>query len=66
MEVIVKTAERVTQLAIYASDCCVDEVLFDVNDRYSRCPKCSRLCSWEFVEKVISWHEMDDLESVAA
>jgi hypothetical protein len=66
MEDVMKTAQLVRQLGIYASDCCINEVLFDVNDRYSRCPKCSRLCGWEFVEKVFSWHEMDDLESIAA
>lgn len=61
-----KTAERVRQLGLYASACCIDEVLFDVNDRFSRCPKCERPCYWDLVEEVFSWQEMDDLESQAA
>ena len=61
-----KTAEPVRQLALYASACCTDEVLFDVNDQFSRCPKCERLCFWELVEEVVSWQEMDNLLLEAA
>ena len=61
-----KTAERVHELGLYASVCCIDEVLFDVNDQFSRCPKCERFCFWDLVEKVVSWQEMDELESQAA
>ena len=61
-----KTAESVRQLALYASACCADELLFDVNDKFSRCPKCERLCFWELVEEVVSWQDMDDLELKAA
>jgi hypothetical protein len=61
-----KTAERVRHLALYASACCADEVLFDVNDRFSRCPKCVKLCFWECLEEVVSWQDMDDLELKAA
>ena len=57
-----KTAERVRKLVLYASACCVDEALFDVNDVFSRCPKCERLCSWQLVEKVFSWQELEGLE----
>jgi hypothetical protein len=61
-----KTTERVRQLALYASDCCLDEALFDRGDRFSRCPKCERLCGWELVEEVFSWLDLQDLESQAA
>jgi hypothetical protein len=61
-----KTAEPVRQLALYASACCADEVLFDVNDRFSRCPKCAKLCFWKLLEEVVSWQDMDDLELKAA
>ena len=57
-----KTAERVRNLGLYASVCCIDEVLLDVNDVFSRCPKCERRCSWQLVEKVFSWEELEDLE----
>jgi hypothetical protein len=61
-----KTAERVRQLGLYASSCCIDEALFDVNDQFSRCPKCEELCTWELVERVFSWQELEDLETQAA
>ena len=57
-----KTAERVRNLGLYASACCIDEALFDANDVFSRCPKCERLCSWQLVERVFSGQELDELE----
>ena len=60
-----KTAESVRQLALYASACCRDEVLFFINDQFSRCPKCERLCFWELVEAVVSWQDMELLELAA-
>jgi hypothetical protein len=61
-----KTAERVHKLALYASDCCGDEVVFDTSDYFCRCPKCDQLCHWDLVERVFSWEEMEDLEPHAA
>jgi hypothetical protein len=61
-----KTAERVRGLGLYASSCCNDEAIFDITDLFSRCPKCERLCDWVLVERVISWQELEDLETQAA
>ena len=63
-----KTAEKVHHLGLYASSCCIDEAVFDVSDRFSRCPKCERFCDWDLVERVVSWRELldDDLEVLAA
>ena len=61
-----KTAEPVRQLALYASACCAEEILFQVNDRFSRCPKCERLCFWELLEEVVSWQDMHNFELEAA
>jgi hypothetical protein len=61
-----KTAERAQLLALYASACCSDEALFYVNDPFSRCPKCKRVCFWEIVEEVVPWQEMDNFELEAA
>jgi len=61
-----KTAEPVRQLALYASACCTEEILFFVNDQFSRCPKCKRLCFWKLQEEVVSWQDMDKLELQAA
>jgi hypothetical protein len=65
-KVAMRTAQPVLQLALYASACCTDEVLFQVNDVFSRCPKCERLCFWELVERVVSWQDLDKLELEAA
>jgi len=61
-----KTAKPVRQLALYVSTCCNDQLLFFVNDRFARCPKCQKFCSWEIEEEVVSWQEMDNLELKAA
>jgi len=61
-----KTADPVRQLALYASTCCNDELLFLPNDSFSRCPKCKSLCFWKIAEEVVSWEEINDFESEAA
>jgi hypothetical protein len=61
-----KTTDKVPKLALYASDCCGDEVVFDVREHFCRCPKCNQLCRWELVERVFSWQEMEELEPYAA
>jgi hypothetical protein len=61
-----KTAERVRRLGLYASSCCIDEAVFDVSDLFSRCPKCERLCEWDFVERVFSWQELDEHFAIIA
>ena len=55
-----KTTERVRVLGLYASSCCIDEVVFYVNDPFSRCPKCQKLCGWDLVERVYSLDELDE------
>ncbi len=60
-----RTTDRVRRLGLYASICCIEEVLFDVTDHFSRCPKCERLCQWDLVEEVISWHQLEEMEEVA-
>jgi len=61
-----KTAEPVRQLALYASACCNDQLLFYVNDQFTLCQKCQRSCFWKIEEEVVSWQEMDNLELEAA
>jgi len=62
-----KTAEKVRGLGLYASSCCIGEAVFDVNDQFSRCTKCERLCNWDLVERVFSRQELDEaLETQAA
>ncbi len=61
-----KTTERVPKLALYACDCCGDEVVLDIDDHSSHCPGCDESCQWVFVERVFSWLEMEDPEPYAA
>jgi hypothetical protein len=58
-EGFMKTAEPVRELALYASACCSEELLFLVNDQFCRCPKCGSLCFWKLIEPVVSWEDMD-------
>jgi hypothetical protein len=60
------TSQRVHRLGLYASECCMNEVLFDRNDHFSRCPRCERLCSWDLVEEVVSWQDLEEPETLAA
>jgi len=57
-EVEVKTGQDVREFGLYASDCCVQEVLFDKDDSFSRCPRCLRLCEWEPVDAAVASQEM--------
>ena len=59
-----KTTERVRQLGLYASSCCIDEAVFDVNDHFTRCPRCERLCRWDYVERVFSWRDLEQLDEL--
>ena len=61
-----KTLENVEELAIYASACCNEEVLFERNDWFSFCPACERLCFWLYVEPVVSWIELQEQELFTA
>lgn len=45
-----KTSMDVQEMWLYASDCCLQEVLFDSGECFSRCPRCSSLCDWEMVD----------------
>ena len=61
-----KTSEDVRELGLYASDCCREELIFDKNDCFSRCPRCERLCEWELIENLISWVEMEPVAAEQA
>jgi hypothetical protein len=48
------------------SDCSGEELIFDKNDCFSRCPRCERLCEWEVIENLISWVEMEPVAAEQA
>jgi hypothetical protein len=45
-----KTGKDVQKFWLYASDCCLQEIMFDSGESFSRCPRCANLCDWEMVD----------------
>jgi hypothetical protein len=54
-----RTGESVRQSGVYISDCCDDEMIFQVNDCFSDCSKCARVCWWDLEKPLISWEELE-------
>jgi len=54
-----RTGEDVRELGLYISSCCNQEVIFDGNDVFTRCPRCEALCWWDLEEKLVSYEEFD-------
>ena len=61
-----KTGETVTDLGLYTSECCSEELVFDTGDMFSRCPRCLRLCLWEMEEEIVAIDEFEHLNGAAA
>lgn len=61
-----KTGETVTELGLYVTECCSDELTFDVGDTFSRCPKCQALCLWEFQDEVVTSEDRKNSDGIAA
>jgi hypothetical protein len=55
-----KTGQDVRESGLYASDCCLQEILFDKDASFRRCPKCSRLCEWELLDAVVAQQALND------
>jgi hypothetical protein len=47
---LTRTGQDVIEPGLYASECCLRETFFDVNESFTRCPRCERLCEWELVD----------------
>ena len=41
-----RTGETVTDLGLYATECCSEELIFDMGDQFAKCPRCQKLCIW--------------------
>jgi hypothetical protein len=61
-----KTAETVTDLGLYDSNCCSAELIFDSGDVFSNCPQCNRACEWELEEEIVSQDEFERTDVIAA
>ena len=42
-----RTGETVTDLGLYATECCSEELIFDMGDQFAKCPRCHKLGIWE-------------------
>jgi hypothetical protein len=61
-----RTGETVTDLGLYATECCSEEVVFDTGDVFMKCPKCQKLCLWDEEEEIVSLDEFEHLNAAAA
>ena len=61
-----KTADTVTELGLYTSECCSAELIFDVGDQFLDCPQCGHRCLWELEEEVVTQDEFERMNGVAA
>jgi hypothetical protein len=61
-----KTGDTVTDLGLYASECCSSELIFDTGDRLTNCPLCNRPCVWELEEELVTQDDFERLNGVAA
>lgn len=53
-----RTGEDVKELGLYSSECCLQDILFDTGDSFSRCPRCSKLTAWERVDDTLTSDEL--------
>lgn len=52
-EVFMKTGQTVEELGLYSTECCSAELVFDVGDTFSHCPRCQQLCKWEYEDEFV-------------
>jgi hypothetical protein len=61
-----ETGETVGELGLYSSECCSEELIFDIGDTFSRCPMCQHLCNWDFEFELVSSQDLERVDEVAA
>ena len=61
-----RTSETVTDLGLYITKCCGQELIFDAGDTFQRCPKCHALSDWELEDEVIPLEPLERENGVAA
>ena len=54
-----RTSETATELALYESACCGEELIFDDGDVFARCPGCDARCEWELIEPIVPCEALD-------
>jgi hypothetical protein len=61
-----KTTETVLESGLYATECCSEELVFDIGDLFRRCPKCHELCEWELQEELVRPDNLKSDDGIAA
>ena len=61
-----RTNRTVTDLGLYASECCGAELILDAGDRFVDCPQCNRPYFWELEEEIVTQDEFEHANDVAA
>ena len=61
-----RTGETVTDLGLYDTECCSEEMIFDTGDQFGKCPKCQKLCIWEMEEEIACIDEFEHMHGAAA
>jgi len=61
-----RTGNTVTDLALYDTECCSEEMIFDTGDIFLRCPSCQRPCVWELEEELVTPEQLDYIDRLAA
>ena len=61
-----KTGDTVSDLALYDTECCSSEVIFDTGDTFGKCPQCGHLCFWEMEEEIETADDLERLNRAAA
>jgi len=59
-----RTSEDAPQLGLYASECCLEELIYCEGDTFWRCPRCHSLCRWELLECVVSPEELAGCQEI--
>jgi hypothetical protein len=47
-----RTPQAASELGLYTSGCCSEELIFDLGDTFCRCPRCEAFCNWELESKI--------------
>jgi hypothetical protein len=61
-----RTGDTATELGLYATECCGIELLFEIDDTFCRCPKCSAISKWEMVDVVVPWTALEQEDPMVA
>jgi len=48
-----RTGQTVQELGLYSTECCSQELIFDIGDTFAPCPKCHRACQWELEDELV-------------